>query len=351
MEPKATILIVDDNPENIDVLNGILKQHYRVKAALSGQLALKIVAGPDKPDLILLDIMMPGMDGHEVCRLLKANPLTVDIPVIFITAKTAIEDEQVGLELGAVDYISKPVSVPIVLARVKTHLSLYNQQRELELKVKERTREIEQTRREIIDRLGRAAEYKDNETGMHVIRMSRYSKLLAEQINAPDNWVDILYNAAPMHDVGKIGIPDKILLKPGKLNEEEWKEMQRHVQYGADIIGKHSSELLQMAREIALFHHEKFDGSGYPHGTVGEDIPLSARIVAIADVFDALTSERPYKEAWPLDKTFEYLQNQAGKHFDPELVPQFIACEEQILEIMERFADSKSEESQQVSSS
>ncbi|TLU61609.1 two-component system response regulator [Thalassotalea litorea] len=343
MEPRATILIVDDSPENIDVLNGILKPYYRVKAALSGQLALKIVAGANKPDLILLDIMMPGMDGHEVCRLLKANPLTVDIPIIFITAKTAVEDEQIGLELGAVDYISKPVSIPIVLARVNTHLALYNQQRELELKVKERTHEIQQTRREIIDRLGRAAEYKDNETGMHVIRMSRYSKMLAEKIKAPDNWVDLLYNAAPMHDVGKIGIPDKILLKPGKLTPEEWQEMQKHVQYGADIIGNHESELLKMAREIALYHHEKYDGSGYPHGTVGDEIPLSARIVAIADVFDALTSERPYKTAWSLQTTFEYIQNEAGKHFDPELVPHFIACEEQIIAIKERFADSQSD--------
>nr|WP_211245025.1 two-component system response regulator [Thalassotalea mangrovi] len=339
MEPTATILIVDDNPENIDVLNGILKQHYRVKAALSGALALKIVASAEKPDLILLDVMMPDMDGHEVCRLLKANPLTVDIPVIFITAKTSIEDEQMGLGLGAVDYISKPVSVPIVLARVKTHLALYNQQRELELKVRERTQEIELTRREIINRLGRAAEYKDNETGMHVIRMSRYSKILAEKIKAPDNWVELLYNAAPMHDVGKIGIPDRILLKNGKLDQDEWQEMQRHVQYGADIIGDHPSELLQMAREITLYHHEKYDGSGYPHGTIGDAIPLSARIVAIADVFDALTSERPYKSAWSLEKTFEYLQNEAGKHFDPELVPKFIACEAQIVEIMEKFSD------------
>jgi putative two-component system response regulator len=283
--------------------------------------------------------MMPGMDGHEVCRQLKANPITSEIPVIFVTAKSEIQDEKVGFELGAVDYITKPVSVPIVQARVKNHLALYNQQRELEQQVHARTIELDNTRVEIIRRLGRAAEYKDNETGMHVIRMSYYAKFLAEEINANSQWIDVLYNAAPMHDIGKIGIMDSILLKPGKLNANEWLEMQRHVEYGADILGSHESPLLQMAREICLYHHEKYDGSGYPHQLKGDDIPLSARIVAIADVFDALTSARPYKKAWTVDDALAFIEEQSGVHFDPKLTGPFKNCLAKISEVMDKYGD------------
>lgn len=339
MTEQATILVVDDNADNIDVLNGILRPFYKVKAALNGEVALKIAHSKHKPDLILLDVMMPGMDGHEVCRQLKANPITSDIPVIFVTAKTEIQDEKIGFELGAVDYITKPVSVPIVQARVKTQLALYDQQRELERQVQVRTIELDNTRVEIIRRLGRAAEYKDNETGMHVIRMSCYAKFLAEEINANAEWVDLLYNAAPMHDIGKIGIMDNILLKPGKLNGNEWLEMQRHVEYGADILGNHESALLKMAREICLYHHEKYDGSGYPHQLKGDDIPLSARIVAIADVFDALTSQRPYKKAWTAEDALVFIEQQAGIHFDPDLIAPFKNCLAQISQVMDKYAD------------
>lgn len=336
---KATVLIVDDNSDNLDVLSGILRPFYKVKAAINGELALKIVAAKNKPDIILLDIMMPGMDGYEVCRRLKADPVTANIPIIFVTAKTETKDEQIGFELGAVDYITKPISVPIVLARVKTQLALYNQQRELERLVWERTKELDDTRLEIVQRLGCAAEYKDNETGLHVIRMSWYSKFLAQEIKANDAWIEVLYTAAPMHDIGKIAIPDRVLLKPGKLDKEEWAIMQKHVECGVDILGTHNSELLSMAREIALYHHEKYDGSGYPNGIAGKDIPLSARIVAIADVFDALTSERPYKKAWSVEKTISLLEEEAGKHFDPELVPAFINCMPRISEIMAKYKD------------
>lgn len=336
---KATVLIVDDNSDNLDVLSGILRPFYKVKAAINGELALKIVTAKTKPDIILLDIMMPGMDGYEVCRRLKADPITASIPVIFVTAKTEIKDEQTGFELGAVDYITKPISVPIVLARVKTQLAFYNQQRELERLVKERTAELDDTRLEIVQRLGCAAEYKDNETGLHVIRMSWYSRFLAEEIKANDAWVELIYTAAPMHDIGKIAIPDRVLLKPGKLDEEEWNIMQKHVEYGVDILGTHDSELLTMAREIALCHHEKYDGSGYPNGKAGKEIPLSARIVAIADVFDALTSERPYKKAWTVEKTIALLEEEAGKHFDPELVPAFLKCMPRVNEIMLKYKD------------
>lgn len=336
---KATVLIVDDNSDNLDVLSGILKPFYKVKAAISGELALKIVATKNKPDIILLDIMMPGIDGYEVCKRIKADPTSTDIPIIFVTAKTEVKDEQAGFELGAVDYITKPISVPIVLARVRAQLALYNQQRELELLVKERTKELDETRLEIIQRLGRAAEYKDNETGLHVIRMSWYSKFLAEQIKASDAWVELLYTAAPMHDIGKIAIPDRVLLKPGKLDKEEWQIMQKHVEYGVDILGTHQSELLSMAREIALYHHEKFDGSGYPNGTVGTDIPLSARIVMIADVFDALTSVRPYKKAWTVEKAVSLLEEESGSHFDPDLVSEFIKCLPRVIKIKDEFQD------------
>ncbi|WP_448553392.1 HD-GYP domain-containing protein [Thalassotalea montiporae] len=334
-----TILVVDDNPDNIDVLSGILRPQYKVKASVSGKLALRIAGGKQKPDLILLDIMMPEMDGYQVCEQLKANPITRDIPVIFVTAKSEAEDERRGFELGAVDYITKPVSMPIVLARIRTHLALYDQQRELAAQVKQRTEEIEETRHEIIKRLGRAAEYKDNETGMHVIRMSYYARFLAERIGAAPEWVELLFYAAPMHDIGKIGIPDHVLLKEGRLNEDEWRIMQKHVEYGADILGNHDSELLSLAREVALTHHEKWDGSGYPNGLKGEEIPLSGRIVAIADVFDALTSTRPYKKAWSDEEVITFLNEQAGKHFDPALVPEFLACMPQVLEIKAQFSD------------
>lgn len=336
---KQIILVVDDTPENIDVLGGILRAEYRVKAALNGERALKVAFGAQKPDMILLDIMMPEMDGYEVCRRLKENPATAKIPIIFITAKNQTEDEKKGLELGAVDYITKPISPSIVLARVHTQLALYDQNRVLEKKVQERTQELNKTRLEIIQRLGRAAEFKDNETGMHVIRMSHYSRLIAESLSYSDDWAELIYQAAPMHDIGKIGIPDKVLLKPGKLDEEEWQLMRQHPSFGAAIIGEHQSELLGMSREIALSHHEKWDGSGYPHNLKGEDIPLSGRIIAIADVFDALTTERPYKKAWEVADAIKLIDDNSGSHFDPNLVPLFHEVMPDILDIKEQYAE------------
>ncbi|GAA0358238.1 two-component system response regulator [Bowmanella denitrificans] len=336
---KATILVVDDTPQNIDVLTGILRSDYRVKAALNGALALKVASAEPRPDLILLDVMMPDMDGYEVCRQLKSRIETQAIPVIFVTAKSEEQDEALGFSLGAVDYISKPVNPLLVLARVKSQLALYNQARHLENIVQQRTRELNETRLEIIRRLGRAAEFKDNETGMHVIRMSWFSRFLAEQIGQPDAWCELLFNAAPMHDIGKIGIPDNVLLKPGALDAEQWQMMQQHVQFGVDILGDHPSPLLQMAREVALFHHEKWDGSGYPHGVSGTDIPLSARIVAIADVFDALTSKRPYKNAWTEEQAVTLLKEQSGKHFDSQLVQEFVGCLPQIRDVQARYTD------------
>ena len=336
---KQTILIVDDISDNIDVLSSVLRSRYKVKAALNGERALKISTGDSQPDMILLDIMMPEMDGYEVCRRLKVNPATAKIPVIFVTAKNQEADEKRGLELGAVDYITKPISPSLVLARVHTHLALYDQSRVLEQKVRERTAELQQTRQEIIRRLGRAAEFKDNETGLHVIRMSHYTRLIAEAVACGDEWSDLVFNASPMHDIGKIGIPDNILLKPGKLDDEERKLMHQHPEFGATIIGEHSSDLLQMSREIALAHHEKWDGSGYPYGLKGEEIILAARIVAIADVFDALTTKRPYKKAWAVEDAVKLINENSGSHFDPDLVPLFNKVLPEILAIKQQYGE------------
>ena len=252
---------------------------------------------------------------------------------------SAEEDETKGLDLGAVDYITKPIKPSITKRRIQTQLSLSNQNRELEKKVKDRTVELHETRLQVIQQLGRAAEYRDNETGLHVIRMSHYSRLIAESMSIGENdeWVDLVHNASGMHDIGKIGIPDNILLKAGKLDEDEFKTIQTHSEIGADIIGDHDSELLKMAKLIAMYHHEKYDGSGYPHGLKGEDIPLEARIVAIADVFDALTSERPYKKAWSVEDSVNLIKEQSSIHFDPVIVEHFEVVLPKILKIKDKF--------------
>jgi putative two-component system response regulator len=336
---QATILIVDDTPTNISVLMEILRGDYRVLAATNGEQALKIARGDPPPDLILLDVMMPGMSGHEVCQRLKAESSTRKIPVIFVTAMNQVEDETKGFTLGAVDYITKPVSPPIVKARVKTHLALYDQNRELERMVRERTAELHHTRLEIIKRLGRAGEFRDNETGMHVIRVAHFCRLLGEAVRMNEEDLDLLFNAAPMHDIGKIGIRDNVLLKPGKLEENEIKIMRQHVPFGGEIIGEHTDRLLSMAQLIALTHHEKWDGTGYHRGLKGEQIPLVGRITTIADVFDALTSVRPYKKAWPVEDAIKLITREAGTSFDPELVQKFVAILPQILAVREKYSD------------
>ncbi len=336
---KATILVVDDTPENIDILVGVLGEDYKVRVAIDGVKAIQL-ATKTQPDLILLDVMMPGMNGYEVCEHLKQDPLTAHIPIIFVTAMSEASDETRGFQLGAVDYITKPISASIVKARVKTHLSLNNQKRLLEDEVQERTKELDNTRIEIIRRLGRAAEYKDNETGLHVVRMSHYSRILAEQAGLPEHYCELIYNASAMHDVGKIGIPDAILHKPGKFEPEEWHIMQQHVAIGAEIIGEHHTDpLLRMSYNIALTHHEKWDGSGYPNALTGEEIPLEGRIAAIADVFDALTSTRPYKKAWTIEAAMELIDSEAGKHFDPELVQHFKLAQGKVIDVYSSYTE------------
>jgi putative two-component system response regulator len=342
---KSTLLIVDDTPENIDVLRGILSADYTVKIANSGHLALKIVAA-QPPDLILLDVMMPGMDGYEVCRQLKANEATRHIPVIFVTALGEAEDESLGFELGAADYIVKPVSPPIVRARVRAHLALSDQRHGLEQMVAERTGDLERSNRQLekthlimLQQLGRAADYRDNETGMHIVRVGNFSKLLALASGFLEAQAELLMYASMMHDIGKIGVPDHILLKPGKLTAEEFEVIKTHPAIGAEIIGEHDAEVLKMARQIALGHHEKWNGQGYPHGLSGTDISLVARIVAIVDVFDALTCVRPYKRAWPIEDALALIEKEAGQHFDPELTKMFLNMETEVRRIAVEYSD------------
>jgi len=339
IDNKPTVLIVDDVPENIMLLDEILSTDYIVSVATNGEKALKIAQSDAPPDIILLDVMMPGVDGFEVCRQLKAQSATRNIPVIFVTAMGEIKNEALGFEIGAVDYIHKPVSLPIVQARVRTQLALYDQSRELERRVRERTSELNQTRLQVIRQLGRAGEFRDNETGLHVIRVSHYCRLLAQAVGMNDEDVELIFNTSPMHDIGKIGIRDDILLKPGKLDDAEVAIMQTHTTIGAEILGEHCSDLHTAAREIALTHHEKWNGKGYPYGLSGDAIPLNGRIAAIADVFDALTSERPYKKAWAVEDAAAQIQSEAGQHFDPELVEHFTAVLPGMLRCREVYKD------------
>jgi len=340
MGHKYTILVVDDTPENINLLYNILQDTYKIKAAANGRKALDILKNDSSIDMVLLDIMMPDMDGYEVCTHIKNNPLTTHIPIIFITALSEYGNEEKGLTLGAVDYITKPINPAITRARIKTNLALYDQSRELERKVKERTKELKESRLSIIRQLGRASEFKDNDTGSHIVRMSHYTRLICESIvGGSTEWSDLMFQAAPMHDVGKIGIPDEVLLKNGKLNEEEWSLMKKHPIFGAEIIGDHDSKLLQLSKEIALTHHEKWDGSGYPSGLSGEDIPLSGRIVSVADIFDALTTERPYKKAWSVEDAITYINKEANVTFDPNIVDHFNKVLPQIKKYKKKFTD------------
>lgn len=335
---KPVVLIVDDAPESIDVLRGVLGADYQVKAAIHGSVAFELVESAP-PDLILLDVMMPDIDGYEVCRRLKENPATAGVPVIFVTTLSDTGSEARGLELGAVDYVTKPFVPSLVRSRVKTHVTLHRQNLSLEAQVRERTAELLDTRLEIIRRLGRAGEYRDNETGMHVVRMSHIARIVGLRSGLSEGEAELVLQAAPMHDVGKIGIPDRILLKPGPLDRDEWEIMKRHTTIGAEILGDHPSELMRAARLVALRHHERWDGSGYPDGLAGEAIPKIARVVAIADVFDALLSARPYKRPWTVEATIETLRAENGRHFEPSAVSALLDTLPECLAVRSRYQD------------
>lgn len=338
--PRSKILVVDDEPANLNLMRQILKNDYDLVFAKSGADALANLQ-KQVPDLILLDVMMPGMDGYEVCQKIKADPRYSHLPIIFCTAMTEEGDEVRGFKLGASDYVVKPVRPSVVLARVQTHLALTDQHRVTRDEVKRVHKDLLDTRLKALFMLGKAAEFKDNETGLHVVRMGNYSRMLAAASGWNEESCEMLMNAAPMHDIGKISTPDSILKKPGPLDAEEWAIMQQHCQSGAIIIGEAQSDtpIFHMAKEIALYHHEKWDGSGYPFGLAGEAIPLSARVVAIADVFDALTSRRPYKAPWSLEKTFAYLEESAGVQFDPHLVDVFLKLKPEIIEVHQKWSE------------
>lgn len=362
--PRPIVLVVDDTPDNLSLMSSLLKPTYQVKLANNGAKALQLAQSDSPPDLILLDIMMPDMDGYEVCQALKADARTRDIPVIFLTAKVEVEDEQKGLELGAVDYITKPISPPIVLARVKTHLSLKrasdflrDKNAYLESEVQRRAQEITAIQDVTILAMASLAETRDPETGNHIRRTQNYVKALALHLRddpryretLTDSYIDLLYKSAPLHDIGKVGIPDRILLKPGRFTPDEFELMKTHTTLGFKAIQHAESALgtpvafLEMAKEIALYHQEKWDGSGYPEGLSGEAIPLSARLMAVADVYDALISRRVYKEGMPHEKAVGIIIDGRGSHFAPDLVDAFMAIEDKFREIAQRFADSDAE--------
>ena len=354
------LLAVDDTPENLDLLIGLLKDDYVLQVANSGARALKLAQSEHRPDLILLDIMMPGMDGYAVCRALKSDPRTEHIPVIFLTAKRAEEDEMLGLAVGGADYITKPISPPIVLARIKTQLTLKaaadllrDQSAYLAAEVARRTREIEALQDVMVLALASLGETRDNETGNHLRRTQLYVQCLAEHLQdhprfsallSPDN-IRLLFKSAPLHDIGKVGIPDSVLLKPGPLTPSEWEIMKTHTTLGHEAIvrAEHSLGLdmpfLRFAKEITLSHQEKWDGSGYPQGLSGDDIPASARLMALADVYDALISRRVYKAAFSHAKAMEIILQGRGRHFDPDIVDAFHASHAEFEAIAHRFQD------------
>ncbi|MBI4754442.1 MAG: response regulator [Betaproteobacteria bacterium] len=375
MEQMAHLLVADDQPENLLILEETLGEHYRVHAVQSGHQALDYLEGGGPAELVLLDVVMPGMSGFEVCRRLKSSPGTRGIPVVFLSSLDSPADEEFGLSLGAEDFIHKPFSAPVVLVRVRNHLKLARATRllrsrneDLERLVVERTREIRvqadelvQREQQIIAAQGATitafcslAEARDNETGNHIRRTQHYVRMLAEELRdhprfrgmLEDDTIMLLFKSAPLHDVGKVGIPDAILLKPGKLIAEEWRVMQRHCEYGRDAIALARGDLhgmddsfLRCAQEIAYSHHERWNGGGYPQGAAGDAIPVSARLMAIADVYDALISHRVYKPAFPHDRSIAMIREERGRHFDPDMVDALLRIADQFNSIAESFSD------------
>jgi putative two-component system response regulator len=358
--PKPSILVVDDSVDDLALIYGLLRNHYVVKGANNGKSALKIARGGNPPDLILLDVVMPPPTGYDVCEELKSDPSTRDVPVIFLTALTDTSEEFRGLRIGAADYITKPVHPEILLSRVKVHLEnraakefLRNQNALLEQQVKERTREILDTQDATIFLLAALVETRDNETGNHIRRTQHYVKALARRLQThprfshylSERQIDMLFKSAPLHDIGKIGIPDSILLKPGRLEPAELEIMKTHTTLGFKAIQDAETalgmavEFMACAKEIALTHQEKWNGEGYPRNLAGNAIPISGRLMAVADVYDALRSVRVYKPAFPHDQTIAIILEGSGTHFDPDVVDAFAAISDQFSTIANRYLD------------
>ena len=360
---RKTILVVDDNAENLFLILDLLKDKYRVKVANSGEKALRYLESSDAVDLILLDIMMPGLSGYDVIKVLKKDIKTKDIPVIFLTAMRNVEDEQKGLEMGAADYITKPLSASIMLSRIKTQLEnkeakdfLKDKNTYLEKEIIKRTKEVSVIKDVTILTLTSLAETRDLDTGNHIKRTQHYISILAVALKShprfreylSDEMIETLYRSAPLHDIGKVGIADKILLKPGTLTLEEFEIMKRHTTLGKDAIEHAERELgvevkcLRVAKEIAFSHHENYDGSGYPLGLCGDEIPISARLMAVADVYDALISERIYKSAISHEEAVKTIVQGSGSKFDSDIVDVFVACHNDFLRVAKNFLDNAS---------
>ncbi len=360
-EARQRVLVVDDEPLNVAVLSGLLSQDYEVSTATCGAAALAFAREDPHPDLILLDIVMPGLDGFEVLERLRADVATASIPVMFLTALLDHREEERGLALGAKDFLTKPIQTSILRARVRTQLLakqgrdwLQDRNAALDAEVARRMADNERVERLTIRALAHLAEMRDNETGNHILRTQNYVGALARQLArldrhqgelAPEN-IELLVKSAPLHDIGKVGIPDCILRKPGPLAGEEWTIMKTHAELGAQALERAEADVaaplpfLRYAKEIAHWHHERWDGSGYPDGLQADAIPLSARLMALADVFDALISERVYKAAFPLDLAREMILQGRGSHFDPQVVDAFEAVFEEFRQIAMQFADS-----------
>ncbi|MBS3953312.1 MAG: response regulator [Methylomicrobium sp.] len=367
MSLKPNILVVDDQPENLLILDDLLAADFTVHAASSGEQALATVSADAPIDIILLDVIMPGINGFEVCRRLKASPTTRNIPVLFLTSLDSIADETEGFTVGGEDFIHKPFSAPVVLARIHTHLQLANNRRDLalrnenlELLVHERTRELIRQKQEVINAQDATiiafcalAEARDNETGNHIRRTQNYVRTLAELLrNHPrfcdelnDDVILQLYKSAPLHDVGKVAIPDAILNKPGKLTAEEWEIMKQHTEFGRDVIAQveqnsgSEASFLRYARQIAYSHHEKWNGSGYPQGLAGDEIPAAARFMAVADVYDALISRRVYKQGYSHEQAIAMISEGVGSHFDPDIVKALLENHDLFQKIAHEFHD------------
>ena len=359
-ETSDTVLVIDDSPEILGIVNELLKSDYRLKAANGGEKGLRLAVAEPKPDIILLDIMMPDLSGHEVCRRLKADRATRDIPVIFLTAMSNEADEETGFALGAVDYIAKPISGPILRSRVKTQIAVKRAADFIKDKnvflvgeVSKRAKEMEFIQDVTILALASLAETRDNETGNHLRRTQHYVRALAEHLQRHPHLslaltrtnIEIITKSAPLHDIGKVGIPDHILLKPGKLTAEEFEVMKTHTTLGREAIEKaeqqmgRSAPFLAFAKEIACSHQEKWDGSGYPEGLAGERIPVAARLMAVADVYDALISTRPYKTPMTHEKASGIIAEGRGTHFDPDIVDAFLSLRSEFQQIAARFPD------------
>ena len=359
-ETRPTVLVVDDTPENLQLMHGLLREQYRVRLATSGEIALALAVTEPQPDLILLDIMMPGLNGFEVCRRLKAHPRACDIPVIFLTAMDQDVDQEEGFRCGCVDYITKPIAPPLVLARVATHIALKRANDQLaatnvnlQQEVERQTREVQKVQEVTIMAMASLAESRDNETGMHLRRTQQYVRMLAEELQCDSPYaaeldatvIELMSKSAPLHDIGKVGIPDGILLKPSRLTRDEFEVMKTHAAIGAKIIASAEewlgtpSSFLRFAREIAHHHHENWDGSGYPDGLAGTAIPLSARLMAVADVYDALTCRRIYKEPFSHAEALRFITEGCGAKFDPVLVQAFERLAPRFAEIAETMRD------------